>query len=74
MSNNTAQTLFPEEVEMLVNHFRHQTGNPRIESFLSLNNPNLWLIGQQVGSSLHVIAEYEKFDLELKILKGDDFF
>lgn len=69
-----AQDLFPDEVLNLVSHFQRQTGNRKIEAFISVNNPNLWLIGQQVGASLHVIAEYEKFDLELKILKGDDFF
>ncbi|PIQ25408.1 hypothetical protein COW20_15210 [bacterium (Candidatus Blackallbacteria) CG13_big_fil_rev_8_21_14_2_50_49_14] len=69
------QRLFPDEVTELVYHFQRQTGNYNIEAFLSFTNPNLWLIGQEIeGVGIHVIAQYEKFDLQLNVIKGEDFF
>ena len=72
---DTAQDFYPDEVDALVRYFQRQTGNPRIEMFISATNPTLWLIGQTIrGGAVPVIAEYEKFDLDLKIVPVEGVF
>lgn len=63
------ETLFPEELNLLVIFYKVNLKNNNIEAILSVSEPNKWLIGKMLDNGgFHVISEYIKYDEKLKVI------